>query len=163
MDKFATLEPVRLHHHDVDHHRKPLPTSAPAPFQVIGRLPADVHISVLSHLAIPHIPAYARCSRALARLARDERVWEARWLAFGVDRLHLRDVLDALEDQTKVQNALDRGHAPPTLQTESLDDEFGDFASVNAQADEMGDFVGGGSGGTFSLSMSISPPIPAFS
>ncbi|KAI0323382.1 hypothetical protein GY45DRAFT_1264660 [Cubamyces sp. BRFM 1775] len=175
MDKFATLEPVRLHVHNHHHNNnnnhhhihKPLPTSAPAPFQVIGRLPVDVHIAILSHLAIPDIPAYARCSRALANLARDERVWEARWLSFGIDRLHLGHVLDALEDQTKVQNALDRGHAPPTLQTESLDDEFGDFASVNAQADEMGDFVGGGgggsSGGTFSLSMSISPRIPAFS
>ncbi|KAH9889572.1 exocyst complex component Sec10-like protein [Cubamyces lactineus] len=152
MDKFATLEPVRLHAL-----HKP-PSTAPAPFQVIGRLPVDVHISILSLLAIPDIPAYARCSRALATLARDERVWEARWLAFAVDRLHLAHVLDALEEQARVQNALDRGHAPPTLQTESLDDEFGDFASVNAQADEMGDFVGGSSAGAFTLS----PPTPAF-
>ncbi|KAI0349625.1 hypothetical protein OH77DRAFT_1499484 [Trametes cingulata] len=172
MDKFATLEPVRLYNaptpalpasNRFSFHKPSAPSlarsHAPAPFQVIGRLPVDVHIHILTFLAIPDIPAYARCSRALGNLARDERVWEARWKAFGVDAHKLGDVLDALEEKVKVQNALDRGHAPPTLTaTESLDDDFGDFASVGANADEMGDFVGGGSGG-FSLS---TPRTPSF-
>ncbi|EIW53768.1 uncharacterized protein TRAVEDRAFT_52892 [Trametes versicolor FP-101664 SS1] len=171
MDKFVTLEPTRLYNtpapasapskrfslHRASAAHPPTRVHAPAPFQVIGRLPVDVHILVLSVLAVPDIPAYARCSRALGQLARDERVWEARWKAFGLEKARLGDVLDVLDEKVKVQNGLDRGHAPPTLATESLDDDFGDFASVEAQADEMGDFVGGGGG--FS---SPTPRTPAF-
>ncbi|KAI8974035.1 exocyst complex component Sec10-like protein [Trametes punicea] len=178
MDKFTTLEPVRLYNpsppppsHPTSNRfsfhkpalsrpspsRPTLKTPGPAPFQVIGRLPVDVHILILSLLAVPDIPAYARSSRALANLARDERVWEARWKAFGVDTHNLADVLDLLEESHKVRNALQRGHSPPTLQTESLDDEFGDFAPINADPDELGDFVGG-----FSLSVSVSPRTTTF-
>ncbi|RDX42287.1 hypothetical protein OH76DRAFT_135417 [Lentinus brumalis] len=160
MDKFATLEPVRLYNNGSApsasssnrfslHKSTPLPPSSHsrsksyAPFQLIGRLPVDLHILVLTHLAVPDISAYARCSRALANLAKDERVWEARWKAFGVEKHKLADVLDALDDKQKVQNGLDKTHAPPTLAPESLDDDFGDFASINAPtAEEMGDFVG---------------------
>ncbi len=163
MDKFATLEPVRLYNNSSPssatpstnrfsiHKPQTLPlhsrTKSYAPFQLIGRLPVDLHIVILTHLAVPDIPAYARCSRALGNLAKDERVWEARWKAFGVERYKLEDVLDSLEEKVKVQNGLDKNHAPPTLATESLDDEFGDFASINPQSGEMGDFVG-----AFSLS-----------
>lgn len=166
MDKFATLEPVRLYNNtpgvstSFSSNRfsltKPagLPfsshsrTKSYAPFQLIGRLPVDLHIHILTFLAVPDIPAYARCSRALGNLAKDERVWEARWKAFGVDRGQLGDVLDTLEEKVKVQNGLDKNHAPPTLATESLDDDFGDFTSTsNVQPGEMGDFAG-----AFSLS-----------
>ncbi|KAH9847985.1 exocyst complex component Sec10-domain-containing protein [Lenzites betulinus] len=157
MDKFATLEPVRLYNAPAPPSTpssskrfstaaKPVLSSrrvqAPAPFQVIGRLPVDVHILILTFLAVPDIPAYARCSRALGNLARDERVWEARWAAFGLDTARLGPVLDALDDKVKVQNGLSRTHAPPTLAPEAADDDFGDFAAVGAQAGEMGDFVG---------------------
>ena len=173
MDKFATLEPVRLYNAPTPstpsgsapssnrfsfHKPAALPVSSHsrtksyAPFQLIGRLPVDLHITVLTHLAVPDIPAYARCSRALGNLAKDERVWEARWKAFGVDKHNLDDVLDALDEKVKVQNGLDKTQAPPTLATDSVDDEFGDFASINAQAGEMGDFVG-----AFSLSTPRTP------
>ncbi|KAI0824477.1 exocyst complex component Sec10-like protein [Trametes gibbosa] len=163
MDKFATLEPVRLHNappppstpkfskrfSTSTKQSATLPSSrarAPAPFQVIGRLPVDVHILILTFLAVPDIPAYARCSRALGNLARDERVWEARWKAFGLKRARLDLVLDALDDKLKAHNEPNRTHAPPA--PDSLDDDFGDFAAVGAHPEEMGDFAGG-----FSLSM----------
>ncbi|OCH87584.1 hypothetical protein OBBRIDRAFT_889675 [Obba rivulosa] len=152
MDKFTTLEPVRLYGPASSSNRfsltaRPAAHAAnrgPAPFQRIGRLPADLHILILTHLAVPDIPAYARTSRALANLAKDQRVWEARWAAFGVDRARLGDVLNALEERTKTQNAVAREHAPPTLTIDSADDDFGDFAApvANANADELGDFVG---------------------
>ncbi|EMD37219.1 hypothetical protein CERSUDRAFT_115114 [Gelatoporia subvermispora B] len=152
MDKFATLEPVRLYGPASTSNRSSLgPQSlskansrGPAPFQRIGRLPADLHILILTHLTIPDLPAYARTSRALGNLAKDERVWEARWAAFGVDRARLGDVLNALEERTKTQNAAARGHAPPTLAIDSPEDDFGDFAApvADANADELGDFVG---------------------
>ncbi|KAM5539791.1 hypothetical protein V8D89_006604 [Ganoderma adspersum] len=160
MDKFATLEPVRLYNtpspstpskrfsiHKLTHQQPPshIRTKSYAPFQLIGRLPVDLHILILTFLALPDLAAYARCSRALGNLAKDERVWEARWKAFGIARHRLDDVLDALEEKVRVQNGLAKTSAPPTLATESVDDEFGDFAdtsSANAQSEEMGDFVG---------------------
>jgi len=161
MDKFTTLEPVRLYASSGStpgsgtgnrflsrgiHPALNAPIKGPAPFQLIGRLPTDLHILVLTHLAIPDLPAYSLSSRALAGLAKDERVWEARWKAFGVEKSHLGGVLDALEEKTRVQNAVTQGQAPPTLAVDIVDDDFGEFAAVNAQADEMGDFVGAFSG-----------------
>ena len=159
MDKFAALEPVRLYStpspstpskrfsiHKFTQQQPPshTRTKSYAPFQLIGRLPVDLHILILTFLALPDLAAYARCSRALGNLAKDERVWEARWKAFGVSRHRLDDVLDALEEKVRVQNGLAKTGAPPTLATESVDDEFGDFAetSAHAQSEEMGDFVG---------------------
>ncbi len=159
MDKFVTLEPVRLYNshspstpskrfsiHKLTHQQASshVRTKSYAPFQLIGRLPVDLHILILTFLALPDLAVYARCSRALGNLAKDERVWEARWKAFGVATHRLDDVLDALEEKVKVQNGLAKTGAPPTLATETVDDEFGDFASTSAnpQSEEMGDFVG---------------------
>ncbi|KAF7792229.1 hypothetical protein EIP86_003263 [Pleurotus ostreatoroseus] len=144
MDKFKTLEPVRLYAAVTGPSSKRFsqPLSAkggPAPFSFIGRLPVDVHILILTYLSVPDIPAYSLVSRALAKLTKDERVWEARWKAFGVDQLNLSSILDDLESRAKVQNGARKGQAPPTLAVE--DDEFGDFADVNAPAEGMGDFV----------------------
>ncbi|KAH9942244.1 exocyst complex component Sec10-domain-containing protein [Epithele typhae] len=173
MDKFTTLEPVRLHNAPVPtpHSARPssnrfsfhrpaaaapthVRTKSYAPFQLIGRLPVDLHILVLTYLAVPDICAYARVNRALGNLAKDDRVWDARWKAFAIDKHKLSPVLDSLEHRLKVQNGLHRNDAPPTLAAESLDDDFGDFASIDAQAGEMGDFVG-----AFSMP---TPRTPAF-
>lgn len=147
MDKFATLEPVKLYTSGIASTSKRLsqPLSAkgsPAPFSFIGRLPVDVHILILTHLSVPDIPAYSLVSRALSKLSKDERVWEARWNAFGVESLKLTSVLDDLEARAKVQTAIRRDQAPPTLTVDG-DDDFGDFTSVNAPAGETGDFVSG--------------------
>ncbi|KAI0926626.1 hypothetical protein AcV7_005516 [Taiwanofungus camphoratus] len=174
MDKFATLEPVRLH----DTYKSNTasgtrflsrntparaPTKGLAPFQFIGRLPVDLHILILTNIAIPDLPAYSLSSRAFAGLARDERVWEARWTAFGVGRSKADNVLDALEEKARAQNTLSKEHVPPTLAVDSTDDDFGDFAAVDAQADEMGDFVGAFSGAVVRSPRSPGPPssIPA--
>jgi recyclin-1 len=90
MDKWTTLEPVKLH-------SSTLPsitglTSSKNPVlaraashqnraQYIGVLPSDLHLLILSHLAIPDIPNYARTNRALSRLVRDggdSKIWKER-------------------------------------------------------------------------------------
>lgn len=168
MDKFTTLEPVRLYAPTTPTASAPrtlknaqrlpgTPIRGPPPFQLIGRLPADLHILTLTYLAVPDFPAYALSSRALANLAKDERVWEARWRMFGVERSGLGDVLDALEEKAKAQNALAKDQGPPTLAVDIVDDEFGEFAAVNAQVGEMGDFIG-----AFSNTVIQSPAIPNF-
>lgn len=130
MDKFATLEPVRLY--------ATAATSSGARFlgkgaakvsptqHLIGCLPADLHIVVLTCLAIPDVPAYSRTSRVLSELARDERVWEAKWKSLGVDQQRLGDVLDGLEAKGRL--------VPPSKAVDIVDDDFGDFASGSGGA-----------------------------
>ncbi|KAI0342549.1 hypothetical protein BDW22DRAFT_1407606 [Trametopsis cervina] len=150
MDKFTTLEPVKLYASASSANSKRLshfPSVKPAaPFSLIGRLPVDVHILILSYVAVADIPAYALTSRALSRLSKDERVWESRWKAFGVDRPQFNSILDELESASKTQNAIRQGQAPPMLAVESADDDFGDFSTVSPPTDTMGDFVTGFAG-----------------
>lgn len=166
MDKFATLEPVRLHAPNTNTPKRTsfFPPKAPAPFSLIGRLPTDVHILILAHLAVPDIPSYARTCRALGRLASDDRVWEKRWKAFGVDQLHLRTVLDDLESQSKARNAVRKSSLPPTLAVDG-DDDFGDFTTVNTPLDAVDDFVSGFAGASIlspTTSTSWAPAKPTF-
>ncbi|TCD69786.1 F-box protein: endocytic membrane traffic, recycling ReCYcling 1 [Steccherinum ochraceum] len=162
MDKFAALEPVKLYN-------APTPVSSkfprfsihhkpPAPFQLVGRLPVDIHILILTYAAIPDIPSLSRISRAYSNLCKDERVWEARWLHLASGNTHLASVLDDLENRTKTQNAVRKSSLPPTLSLDgAADDDFGDFTSVNAPPDEMGDFVG-----AFSTAVITSPTNTSF-
>lgn len=154
MDKFTSLEPVKLYSPAVttrsffSSQHKP-----PAPFQLVGRLPVDIHILILTYVAIPDLPTLSRVSRALSNLCKDERVWEARWVRFASGNQHLALVLDDLESKTKTQNAVRKSSLPPTLALDGADDDFGDFTSVNAPPDEMGDFVG-----AFSSAVITHPP-----
>ncbi|KAJ7695956.1 f-box protein pof6 [Mycena rosella] len=147
MEKFATLEPVRLYNSAtttgarlLSRTQQPKPSATPP---LVGRLPSDLHLLILSYLPIPDFPAYARCAHATAGLSRAEGVWEARWKALGIETHKLASVLDDLESRERGQAAASRAAAPPTI---PVDDEFGDFASVDVLSapslDEMGDFVG---------------------
>lgn len=140
MDRFTALEPVKLYGFSRSS-QIPSPR-APPPFKLIGRLPVDIHILILTFLPVPDIAPYARVSRACANLSKDERVWEVRWRRFTVKNSTFAYILDELENRSKSQNALRRNQAPPTLAVDSSEDDFGDFASVGAQQEEMGDFVG---------------------
>ncbi|KAJ7366617.1 exocyst complex component Sec10-like protein [Mycena albidolilacea] len=146
MQKFAPLEPVRLYNSATTTGARFLsrnqqgPKSPTTP-SFIGRLPSDLHLLILSYLPVPDFPAYARCTRATAGLSRSEKIWEARWKALGIETHHLGSVLDDLEARSRGQAAASRAAAPPTI---AVDDEFGDFASVDVLAppEELGDFVG---------------------
>lgn len=146
MEKFATLEPVRLYASAASTGARLLSRNqapkAPLAPPLVGRLPADLHLLVLAHLPIPDFPTYSLCSRSTAALSQDEKLWEAKWKVLGIENHTLGSVLDDLESKSRGQVAASRASAPPTI---SVDDEFGDFASVDvltAPADEMGDFVG---------------------
>lgn len=119
-------------------------TSAPAPVLAatkppsppIGKLPADLHALVVAHLPVPDIARYARASRATSKVARDEILWERRWLDLATQALGLGTLLDNLEARAQAekdkQNGSPRG--PATLAVSSLDDDFGDFASASPHA-----------------------------
>lgn len=99
----------------------------------IGKLPADLHVLVLAHVPIADIARYARASRATSRVARDETLWEWRWLDLATQRLGLGTILDELESRAKAEKdkEIDSAHGPATLAVSSLDDDdFGDFASA---------------------------------
>ncbi|TFY54975.1 hypothetical protein EVJ58_g8543 [Rhodofomes roseus] len=168
MDKFTALEPVRLYNSPASSTPSssskrlsifspltPRPAASssspfanahlrqrgPAPFERIGRLPADLHILLLTHVAVPR-PArgYAKNASANGRASTDSN---------AKGKGHLHEVLGVLEERSRERNGATKGGAPPTLTVDIGDDEFGDFASgaegsavLNAPADEMGDFVG---------------------
>lgn len=155
MDKFAALEPTKLYSNTVQQQRPPsfqtttssvkrlstgyfntrppvLAATKPAP-PLIGKLPANLHVLVLAHLSIPDIAIYARASRATSRVAREEALWERRWLDLAAQRLGLSTILDELEASAKAERDKQNAstHGPATLAVSSLDDDdFGDFASA---------------------------------
>ncbi|KAF5347131.1 hypothetical protein D9756_010961 [Leucocoprinus leucothites] len=136
MHKFKALEPVRLQpgHKSQKH--------LITPKNLVGRLPSDLHLIILSHLPVHDFPAYARCSHATSALAFDDSLWQKRWNALGVEKQGLSATLDDIETHQKGQVAASRAAAPPTI---PVDDEFGDFATVDVlepKPDELGDFVG---------------------
>ncbi|TFK62641.1 hypothetical protein BDN72DRAFT_889964 [Pluteus cervinus] len=169
MEKFATLEPVRLY--KTVNNRFSSTFTKPATHPLIGRLPTDLHLLLLTHLPIPDFPAYARASHATAAMADNEKVWEARWNALQVDSdqtKQLQLILDQLEEKVLSDRGEKQRVAPPTISV-VVDDEFGDFASsqnTNSNAlglntlpsqDELGDFVGA------TPSFSSFPPVtPSF-
>ncbi|KAJ6512048.1 exocyst complex component Sec10-domain-containing protein [Mycena vitilis] len=148
MEKFATLEPVRLYNSAATTGTRFLSRAQPGPRPpatppLIGRLPSDLHLLILSYLPVPDFPAYARCTKATSGLSRSEKIWESRWKALGIEDHKLGSVLDDLETRSRGQAAASRAAAPPTI---AVDDEFGDFAAVDVLAapsvEEMGAFVG---------------------
>ncbi|KAH7884202.1 exocyst complex component Sec10-domain-containing protein [Phlebopus sp. FC_14] len=170
MDKFATLEPTKLYNGNTtpplthppvrsSNTRQSnarlsagrfgrdnlgqsqlvlAPTKPVSP--LIGRLPADLHVLILTYLSIPDIGRYARASRTSSRIARDERVWERRWVDLGVERFQLGSILDDLESKAKSKSNLlthiPHIQGPATIAVSSLDDddEFGDFATGTGTA-----------------------------
>lgn len=136
MDKFATLEPVRLYasaNTTPSTGTKVLGRGQKIPVvqHLIGRLPAELHIAVLSYLEIPDIPSYSRASRILAELTRDERAWETRWKQLSIESHGLEGILDVLESRQKERIV------PPVSAVDIVDDEFGDFASGTATPQDM--------------------------
>ncbi|EGN91831.1 hypothetical protein SERLA73DRAFT_127958 [Serpula lacrymans var. lacrymans S7.3] len=131
MDKFTTLEPVRLYVSGTSTSaRAPKGSKGASGERTVGRLPRDLHVLVLSHLPIPDIPSYSRCSRATAKLAREDRIWDLRWAALQVDTLGLSATLDEIE--AKLQPKSNASRSPPTIPVHSLDDDFGDFTTANS-------------------------------
>lgn len=156
MDKFATLEPTKLYASAASTGARLLsrnqPSKAPET-PLVGRLPSDLHLLVLSYLPIPDFCAYSRSSRSTNHLSRHESIWEQRWKALGVDEHSLGTVLEDLDAKSKGKAAASRAAAPPTI---AVDDDFGDFATVDVLSPspaEMGDFVGAFDG----LSMAAGP------
>ena len=154
MDKFVTLEPTRLHSQPSTNRSIFSKNATTVLVPTIGKLPIDLHLLILSNLPIPDIPAYARCSRSAAQLARDERVWAPKYTSLGLERYRLAAVLDEIEKKSRGA----KSNVLPIIPVDSIDDDFGDFATVstNARAEEMSDFVGGG--GAFSVVASLSLP-----
>jgi recyclin-1 len=164
MDKFATLEPTRLY--GAPQATTPTPTRSifsrkpdtTILIPTIGRLPIDLHLLILAHLPIPAFPAYSLTSRATARLSTDERIWERRWRALGVEECHLESVLDEVEARSRGVSNEKRAKNLPTI---PVDDEFGDFTQGNGhhqfspRPEEMGNFVGSSS---FNNVVSLSTP-----
>jgi len=51
---------------------------------LIGRWPESILLRIVESLPVPDLPNVARSSRALSRIVRDERGWEARCRILGI-------------------------------------------------------------------------------
>jgi len=99
MERWTALLPDRANSGTIRDYDNP---RLPPPPRLIGRLPAEAYIAVLAHLPIPDIPQFARCSRACARLARDDRLWRRKleWLDYkGPGQVEWRAPFGAVTDQ----------------------------------------------------------------
>lgn len=175
MEKFATLEPVRLHASSTGASRffskaNPSTTSKPTTSPLIGRLPSSLHQLILSYLPIPDFPAYALVSRATHALVQSDSIWELRWNALCVDKYDLGDMLDDIEAVKMEKTSVARAKAPPTLSVsnhENEHDEFGDFAAVedivSAPMGEVDDFVGSPAPANASFNLFAASALPKVS
>ncbi|KAH0583281.1 hypothetical protein H2248_011156 [Termitomyces sp. 'cryptogamus'] len=151
MDKFATLEPVRLYASSGARLLRggTVASKNPPTLALIGRLPPDLHHLILFFLPIADVPAYARSSRALNSLVKEDKFWDIRWSALGIEKHGLGVVLDTLESAQKVQLGATRSIQSATTVV-SNDDDFGDFATAEP-------VVGFGMPPPLSLSFSTAP------
>lgn len=135
MDKFTTLEPVRLYAASSARLLRSgtvVPKKSPSA-ALIGRLPADLHQLILSFLPIPDVPTYALSSRALNSLVKDDKFWDTRWSALRIEEHGLDIVLNDLENAKKGQLGMTRSMQSPTIAM-SNEDDFGDFATAEPVA-----------------------------
>ncbi|KAG9017515.1 F-box protein: endocytic membrane traffic, recycling ReCYcling 1 [Tulasnella sp. 427] len=170
MDKWATLEPVRLHSSGGTPTGPSSSKSTLAPSRLLARtsvlrpkiasipyfgpLPIDIHIQIISHLPITSVPSYARVSRAAAALCRDEKIWEKHWAALGVEKHGFEAVLDRLDREREERNKGILSKSPATINVVEQDviedeDDFGAFATATtvprpsaSNSFDFGGFVG---------------------
>ncbi|KAF8273573.1 exocyst complex component Sec10-like protein [Lactarius quietus] len=138
MDKFKTLEPVRLHQGPGSASTSQRFIPSPGSTPLIGRLPSSLHLLILQYIPVPDVPAYARTNRALSRLAASEQLWEHHYSLLGIDRYEFGPVLDELESRARREAP----EQPPTLTVDVADDDFGDFTGVSTSLSEVGNFAG---------------------
>ena len=138
MDKFATLEPVRLYASTVFLRTTNNKESVDGTITqvLIGRLTSNLHISIIHYLPIPDIATYSICCRATHLCAAHESIWEKRWKALGIDNDPvLRNILEHLQRKTNEK--------PAAVLPE---DDFGDFTTAElyspSSPDVMRDFSG---------------------
>lgn len=123
MDRWTTLEPVKLHQNALPSSSGPTKSASSHTkatqahqnrAQFIGKLPLELHLLILHFLPIPDIPLYARTNRSLARLAGDERIWDRRWkLLIGTindaDKARAEEKMASLLDEIERRGAATRG------------------------------------------------------
>lgn len=113
-----------------------------------GRLPDDAYVVICQYLAVPDIPQFARCSRKLAQLSREDRVWRAKltWLDYkGPGAIDWRQggaegaQLDGSSEPPPPPPMPSNGLAAPNGAQEGSDDEFGDFFEGDGDVSQVHD------------------------
>ena len=141
MDKFATLEPVRLYASHTGARLFSRGTTSNKESidgtihqTLVGSLPSSLHIIIIYHLPIPDVATYSICSRATRLCAFNDSIWEKRWKALGIDSDPvLNNIIEHLQRKTNEKPAA-------TLPA----DDFGDFTTAElyspSSPDVMNDF-----------------------
>jgi recyclin-1 len=161
MDKFATLEPVRLYASNTGVRLFSRGTASnkdsidgAIPQALVGSLPSSLHIIIVYHLPIPDIATYSICSRATRLCAAHDLVWEKRWKALGgIDNDPvLHNILEHLQRKTNEKPAA----ALPV-------DDFGDFTTAELYSPSSPDVMHDFSGAFQNLQLSAQPTSLSYS
>ena len=160
MDKFATLEPVRLYASNTGARLFSRGTTsnkdsidASIPQASAGSLPSSLHIVIVYHLPIPDIATYSICSRATRLCAAHDTVWEKRWKALAIDNDPvIHNILEHLQRKTIEKPAA----APPS-------DDFGDFTTAELFSPSSPDVMHDFSGAFQNLHLSAQPTSSSYS
>lgn len=156
MDKFATLEPVRLYASNTGARlfsRGTTSNDGAIPQALVGSLPSSLHTIIVYHLPIPDIATYSICSRATRLCAAHESVWKKRWKALGIDNDPLlRNILELLQRKTNEKPAA----ALPV-------DDFGDFTTAELYSPSSPDVMHDFSGAFQNLHLSAQPTSSSYS
>lgn len=155
MDKFATLEPVRLYGSNTGVRlfsrgttSNKDSTDGATPQALVGTLPSSLHTIIVHHLPIPDIATYTICSRATRLCAAHDSVWEKRWKALGIENDPvLHNILEHLQRKTNEKPA---AAAPPV-------DDFGDFTTAELYSPSSPDVMQDFSGAFQNLQLSAQP------
>ncbi|BGO99805.1 Recyclin-1 [Rhodotorula toruloides] len=145
--------------------RAPALGTLPARPRLIGRLPEEAWVCVLQFLPVPDLPQVALCSRKLASIARDDRLWKMKLCCLGYHgpgEIDWRDGKEVMEGtrtvvadgrvaEAEARQGDVNGSKAADVVYESSDDEFGDFFEGDKEAkpratgadDGFGDFQDG--------------------
>lgn len=145
MDRFTTLEPVKLYASAATSTLLGRGAQRQVVIPLIGLLPENVYLSILSHLTVPDIPSFSRVSRRFSEFARSEKIWETKWKDLGIERDNLEKAFEDLESRIKGKQL---SSSSTLVQTSTVpDDDFGDFTSgtsgtANTAQNLFGSFQG---------------------
>ena len=168
MDKFATLEPVRLYashtgarlfSRGTTSNKDSADGTGTIPQTLVGSLPSSLHIIIVYHLPIPDIATYSKCSRATRLCAFHDSVWEKRWKALGIGNNDpvLNSILENLQRKTNEKKPASAAKAAAAAALPVADD-FGEFTTAELYSPSSPDVMHDFSSSFVNMQLPAEPP-----
>ena len=163
MDKFATLEPVRLYASHTgarlfSRGGTTITGNATIPQTLVGSLPSSLHLIIVYHLPIPDIATYSKCSRSTRLCAAHESVWERRWKALGIGNNDsvVNSILERLQRKTNEKKPASAAAAAAAVLP--VVDDFGEFTTAELYSPSSPDVMHDFSRAFSNMQLPVEPP-----